>query len=130
MPLEHQKWITRADLKANPDKLYVFGDNLAEVGYGGQAREMRGELNAYGIATKRDPGTCFTDADYADVVGIWGLDFLFLSSLLLEGKVVVIPADGIGTGLAALPTKAPLLYRRLNLFFNGLNMDAQYARNH
>ena len=51
----YQKFIYRSDLKANPSVLYLFGDNLQRVGLGGQAKEMRGEPNAVGIATKKAP---------------------------------------------------------------------------
>lgn len=130
MPIEYQQLIRRSDLVANRDKTYIFGDNFAEVGYGGQAAEMRGEPNAYGIPTKWDPGRCFTDADYVEVVTAWHLDFIHLSSLVLEYKrTLVIPKDGIGTGLAALPSTAPRLYRRLTMFFNALEMDARHANN-
>ena len=50
-----QERITRADLRANPDTLYVFGDNMRRRGMGGQAAEMRGEPNAVGIPTKWRP---------------------------------------------------------------------------
>ncbi len=126
MPIEYQKYIRRADLQANPDKVYIFGDNVERVGLGGQAREMRGEPNAFGIATKWSPDRCFSDADYAAVLPIWTADFMFLTSNLIDFcKTLVIPRDGIGTGLADLPTKAPKLYRRLTLFFNALEMDAR-----
>jgi hypothetical protein len=49
--------IYRRDLRANPESLYLFGDNTKRVGIGGQAREMRGEPNAVGIATKNAPGS-------------------------------------------------------------------------
>lgn len=48
----HQKFIFREDLQANPDVYYLFGDNVERRGLGGQAKEMRGEPNAIGVATK------------------------------------------------------------------------------
>jgi len=50
-----QHKIYRKDLKNNPDVLYLFGDNLVQKGFGGQAKEMRGEPNAEGIPTKKLP---------------------------------------------------------------------------
>lgn len=41
-------------LRANPDKVYVFGDNMKGFGKGGQAI-IRDEPNAFGIPTKRYP---------------------------------------------------------------------------
>ena len=65
-----QKFITRADLQANPKRLYLFGDNVMRAGLGGQAKEMRGEPNAVGVATKKAPHrghlAYFTDAEYAE----------------------------------------------------------------
>lgn len=55
MPLIYQKMIFRKDLKTNPDKLYVFGDNVERQGLRGQAAEMRGEPNAIGFPTKWFP---------------------------------------------------------------------------
>lgn len=49
--------VTRADVRANPDKIFIFGDNLAGRGFGGQAKEMRGEENAVGVPTKKLPTT-------------------------------------------------------------------------
>lgn len=43
------KYIKRQDLKSNPNTQYLFGDNLKRSGFGGQAKEMRGEPNAIGI---------------------------------------------------------------------------------
>jgi hypothetical protein len=42
MPILYQHRIYRMDLIANPNILYVFGDNTKRVGMGGQAGEMRG----------------------------------------------------------------------------------------
>jgi hypothetical protein len=53
--IEIRERITRADLRADKEKIFLFGDNLAERGLGGQAREMRGEENAIGIPTKKAP---------------------------------------------------------------------------
>jgi hypothetical protein len=64
------KWkrIYREDLRNNPDFMFLFGDNLQRTGLGGQAKEMRGEFNAIGIATKKSPSLSddafFTDEEY------------------------------------------------------------------
>ena len=49
------KLYTRKDIQADRSKVYIFGDNFARYGRGGQARECRGELNCIGIPTKRSP---------------------------------------------------------------------------
>ena len=56
MPVRLMKFITRQYVKAHPNVYFVFGDNEVRRGYGGQAKEMRGELNTVGVRTKRTPG--------------------------------------------------------------------------
>lgn len=128
MPLHYQKFIRRSDLRANPHAWYVFGDNLACQGMGGQAREMRGEPNAFGIPTKRSPAEYLSDspADYVETVSAWTPEFTYLTQFLLAGGTVVWPADGIGTGLADLQNRAPRLWQRLELFRAGLELDANH----
>jgi hypothetical protein len=116
MTVVFQKWITREDLQNNPDTVYVFGDNAERVGMGGQAKFMRGEFNAYGIATKQrpsnNPGEFFSD-DNAAQWSIIQFDVDYLRHMVQNGKKVVIPADGLGTGLSRLPQMAPKMYKWL-----------------
>lgn len=103
----YQHRIYRRDLRNNPDVYYLFGDNTARVGLGGQAKELRGEPNAIGIATKTDPSTYFSDNTLkANARIIWD-DFQPALFSLLVGHTLVIPSDGLGTGLSKLPEKAP-----------------------
>ena len=123
-----QKFIFREDIKSNPDILYVFGDNLVREGYGVQAKEMRGEVNSFGIATKRaptyNPEDFLYDTD-GDAINILCTEFDRLENELsktiehtanagplgvyntLKYKAVVIPLDGLGTGIANLQENAP-----------------------
>jgi hypothetical protein len=114
MPLIYQKMIFRADLKANPDKLYVFGDNVERRGFGGQAAEMRGEPNAVGIPTKwfpkLTPKAFFWDHQRDEILPILEVDYQTLVDALNQGKTVVWPTDNIGTGLSRLPVYAPKLW--------------------
>lgn len=117
MPLMFQKWITPEDLKANPERIYVFGDNVERVGAGGQAKYGRDALNAVGIATKYAPGVdngdFFSDASrnlLEDAVECINADFNIVKWFLDRGRVVVFPEDGIGTGLSELPTRAPAVH--------------------
>jgi len=116
VPILRQQWITRADLKANRNSLYVFGDNMVRTGRGGQASAMRGEPNAFGIPTKWYPSNdlwaFFKDADFTtDSVVSWTLTgaFTHLTEVLHDGYTVVIPTDGLGTGLSRLPETAPTI---------------------
>jgi len=113
MLIIRQYRIYRYDLKANPHILYIFGDNLDREGLGGQAKEMRGEPNAFGIATKRGIGHGFPD-DYffdheEDVIPILKKEFQRLIKMANDPGfyAIVIPLDGIGTGLSKMPEYAP-----------------------
>jgi len=112
-----QRWITREDLRTSPNTLYVFGDNMERRGLGGQAREMRGERNAVGIPTKWSPhrgeSAFFRDSDLEAVRGHIDGAFAVLSAHLKKGEDVVFPSDGIGTGLAHLPRRAPKIYAHI-----------------
>lgn len=111
MPVVSQKFIFRSDLQSNPDVKYLFGDNLVRQGLGGQAKEMRGEPNAIGVATKRTPsnrpGEFFSDDDYDQNVGQMDKDLEPARDHLRKGGILVIPEDGLGTGLSELPQRAP-----------------------
>lgn len=111
MPVYTQKFIFRSDLKSNPSIMYLFGDNVDRKGLGGQAKEMRGEPNASGVATKRSPSNgddaFFSDDDYPEAVRVIFSDLLPVVEFLKKGGVVIIPEDGLGTGLSELPTRAP-----------------------
>ena len=64
------EFITRKYVRANPDKIFLFGDILLGRGYGGQAAAMRCEPNAIGIPTKKMPthqtDAFFTDAEFEE----------------------------------------------------------------
>lgn len=112
-----QKRIYRSDLQENPHVVYLFGDNLIQEGLGGQAGEMRGEPNAIGIPTKKAPNnrseSFFTDSEFKENCDA----ILAAFKKIPEGtKMLVIPSDGLGTGLSALPEVAP----KTNTFLQGI----------
>lgn len=117
-----QHRIYRQDLKNNPNLLYIFGDNLDREGLGGQAGEMRGEPNAFGIATKRSISHSSAEDyffdDQPDAVDIIDEEFDRLHKYLLETDgdyyAIVLPSDGLGTGLSRLPETAPKLLEYIN----------------
>lgn len=113
-----QKLIYRPDLRANPDLIYLFGDNEQRIGLGGQAREMRGEVNAVGIRTKRAPGMKEEDFWSDEKFDIYSRmideDFHDVIQYARTGHSIVIPLDGLGTGLSELPTRAPKLLAYIN----------------
>ena len=119
MPLKFQEWITRQDLRRNPDWRYVFGDNVERRGYGGQAKEMRDEPNAIGVVTKWSPSMssrAFFD-DTQECRDLVLNDLMTVQYLLDCGRTVVVPTDGVGTGLSRLHTVAPELDRLLKGWF-------------
>lgn len=114
-----RKIIKRADVRRERNTIFVFGDNMTRQGLGGQAREMRGEFNAIGIPTKWRPGRMqsdyFKDSDW-DYIGIRisiQAAFKALESYLSAGFNVIIPADGLGTGLSELPLRAPKIHSEI-----------------
>lgn len=114
MPVLYQKYITRADLRANPKVLYAFGDNEERVGRGGQAREMRGEPNAVGIATKAAPYVYWKNLDAERQNAVIDADMAPLFQAVSAGEIVVLPLDGVGSGLADLANQAPKTWAHLN----------------
>lgn len=103
--------ITRSIIKANPNKLFVFGDNNIRKGLGGQAKEARGEPNAYGISTKKIPSNAedsfMTDSELEENKAIIRDDVNKIITAWKSGKYIKIVLPPIGTGMAKLPEKAP-----------------------
>lgn len=97
---------------ANPTKVYLFGDNLEGWGKAGQAC-IRGCPNAHGVPTKKFPGLSECDYFFDDA---YESNCTHIQAAFdeLECKfstmTVVIPASGLGTGLAKMPIKAPKTY--------------------
>lgn len=111
-----QKRIHRSDLQKNPRVLYLFGDNAARIGYGGQAAECRDEPNAHGIATKISPEEFMDDSDAH--MEITSKDIEALQEKLRSKKYIalVIPEDGLGTGLAQMEQYAPATFSALQMY--------------
>lgn len=121
MRVERMKWITREIVRANRDKAFLFGDNVERRGLGGQAKEMRGEPNAIGIVTKWSPSASesafFSDTHFVENCERISDDLsrLYVARSRWESRfnTVVIPLDGIGTGLAQLDKRAPKTFAYL-----------------
>lgn len=121
MPVKKIKWITRQIVRDNPDWIFVFGDNASRTGLGGQAKEMRGEPNAIGVATKWKPSMAedafFRDEDYKEIYLIVSKDLWKVHDQLAAGKTVVVPEDGIGTGLSRLEIGCPRIFNLITNAF-------------
>ena len=119
MPIVRQDWVVRQDLKDNPFKTYLFGDNYERKGFGGQAKEMRGEPNSVGIVTKYSPSNSEdsffgnSDQDTIFQISLIEKDLRPVINLLVIGRTIVIPSDGLGTGLSRLPEKASMTHAYL-----------------
>lgn len=110
--IERVRFITREYVRANRDKLFLFGDNLERRGFGGQAAAMRGEPNAIGIPTKKSPSykeeAFFSDDEFEQNKAAIDAAFGTLMRAVTEAvRSIVIPSDGLGTGRAQLDTRAP-----------------------
>jgi len=99
----------------NPDMFFVFGDNLLEQGKAGQA-VIRDCDNAFGIPTKRAPcmkENCFFSDRVDELLAIQNsLMFLYGVNQALN---IAWPKAGIGTGLAELEKRSPVINKILNL---------------
>lgn len=114
--LVYKKRISRFDIQSTfSTHIYLFGDNMQRAGMGGQAHSMRGEPNSFGVPTKWQPSSqdssFFSDGDLLGPVKR-AIDFPIdlAYAWLLRGGIVVVPTDGLGTGLSELPTRAPEIY--------------------
>ncbi len=133
MPVIFQKFINREDCQANPSLFYVFGDNTERYGLGGQAGAMRGEPNSFGVATKwtptNDDAAFFSDEDFKTIIEILKNDLELIEVQLSKGSIVVIPLDGLGSGLSKLPEYAPnvdeWLQQRIADFVEKYNTETQ-----
>lgn len=120
MPIIYKDWITREFVRANPEDIFVFGDNAQRRGMRGQAEAMFGEQNAIGVATKWKPYSSedafYVEGDTAARDVVLG-DLARIQAALDAGRNVIVPADGLGTGLSQLPARAPSLYAELRAWF-------------
>lgn len=123
MPIKFVKLYTKELLSQNRHWLFVFGDNYERKGLGGQAKVCRGEPNTIGWATKKAPNNLpasyLTDDDFDEWFDKTFEDAKTILDALKQGRVVVFPEDGIGTGLARLPEKAPAIAAVINNSIGG-----------
>lgn len=109
-----QHYYTETEVRNNPNKLYVFGDNLLRVGTGGQAC-IRDCGNSFGLATKESPNM-FDNSFFSDSIRTLSYVFKDIESLVVRCELrrpayVVFPADGLGTGLAQMHIRAPEAFK-------------------
>lgn len=100
----------------NLDQIFVFGDNNARIGKGGQAI-IRDLPNSMGIRTKKGPSNknaaFYKDSEYAKNCENILEDILDIKEEALKGSTIVFSGGGYGTGLASLKQKAPKTFEYL-----------------
>lgn len=116
MKVEINKWFSVDECrKYRNEKVYIFGDNLMRRGKGGQAI-IRDEPNSYGITTKAKPYSSdesyLNDKMFEIIKCVIDLEIEVIKNLSKD-KIIVFPKDGLGTGLAKLPEKAPKIFSYL-----------------
>ena len=133
MPVVFQEQITRAEVKAHPDRVYAFDDSLAGKGYAGFAAQCHGERNAIGILTCKGPAACasarLTDADFDWWIKDTGRAWDRLAVAIHDRKTVVFPKAGLGAGAAELSLSAPRIHRAIEALVFGLGqLEQRYQR--
>lgn len=118
--VRRMNFISRDYIKKHPRTIFLFGDNLAHRGFGGQAKEMRGEPNAVGIPTKRLPTMsrlAFFDDSMLYMKKGWDILFKSIGEAVQDGgrfDEIVLPENGLGTGFSKMQEKCPKLLAYLN----------------
>lgn len=115
-----QYWY-KGDLRSNPSWLFVFGDNDVQRGKYGQSI-IRDEPNALGIPTKKIPISSrnmvayYSDKELKENEEKINTAVVTIIKEFMDDKydVLVLPKNGLGTGLAKLPIKAPKTYAFLD----------------
>ncbi len=111
-----------------PDRYFIFGDNLVKRGKRGQAC-IRNQNNAIGVPTKRYPcmksKKCFFSDKIDEVIAVNNV-LKQIDLLLKDNKKIGLPKDGFGTGLAELKSHSPVIFKFITLFFQRL--DNRYLK--
>ena len=104
---------SKKDCIARPEALFIFGDNDRRFGNKGQAI-IRDCANSVGVPTKKYPSlgseSYYSDLDLSENKKKIKTAIKLVISLSKKYKTVYLPENGLGTGLADLPTRAPNTY--------------------
>jgi len=99
--MDRTKFITKEDLDANPNWVFVFGDNLERWGHGGAAK-LRDHPQAYGFVTKKKPDN--EDSSFFHPLEYMGSCFMQeeakLVKLIQEHPAKTFIISKLGSGLA------------------------------
>ncbi len=127
--IRYYKIYTLDLVESDPTRVFIFGDNLARRGRKGQAI-IRNFNNVIGVPTKRYPcmksRKCFF-SDKIDEMIFVRRELVKISELLKNGKKIGLPIDGLGTGLAELKKRSPVIFKYIVLFMR--QYDSRYLKN-
>jgi hypothetical protein len=102
--------ITREFIRRNRHILFVFGDNDTRTGFGGMAKDFRGEVNAIGIRTKKYPGMdkshFYTDDELSANQSKITNDIKNVLNSSINYSYIYLPSL-IGLGKANMATRCP-----------------------
>lgn len=114
------------DTKKYSNYIFIYGDNDIHKGKGGQAI-IRDQKNAMGIPTKKLPNnnynSFYNDDEYEQnklKIKKAVIDILVKLKTNKQYIGIILPKDGLGTGLSKLPSKAPRTYKYLLNIINKL----------
>lgn len=94
------KFIDKNYLEENPNHIFVFGDNILRVGYGGAAI-LRDLPNTYGFVTKRFPNNNDESFYKPDIYKyVYELEMQNLRNQLESDPVSLYLISKLGAGLA------------------------------
>ena len=115
---------TVEDVISNPNCLFVFGDNDRKKGKKGQAI-IRDLDNTVGVPTKKEPNHTGYYNDNEFDLNKTKIDAAIneIKRRSIDYEFIVLPKDGLGTGLAKLPEKAPKTYQYLIECLNKLKYE-------
>ena len=105
-----QTWITREDLRANPDIVYVYGDNAAREGQRGLARQMRHEPNAHAVSVSWGPFESYSLSTFEAAAEKIDSDLLAL--LDRRPRLIIWPLSGLVPEFLTMPEEINLLLRQ------------------
>jgi hypothetical protein len=124
--------MTRAQVQARRDMVFVYADDMSGAGVGPLAATIRGEVNAIGIPVMwrgaGGPGATFSNADWRDPRVRAAIEDpeRRVRAALLEGRDVAIPADGLGGLPADLVNRAPAIAEQIDRWLRDLAAAARY----
>ncbi len=125
--IRYYKEYTVELVKSEPDRVFIFGDNLVKRGKRGQA-VIRSLDNVLGIPTKRYPcmksKSCFFSDRVDEVIEVKKA-LLEIEDLVKRNKKIGLPHARIGTGLAELKKRSPVIFKYITLFLTRL--DHRYS---